>query len=195
MDQQLIETTIGAEAVVSIYADAVVKERVPKAYRVKALDEKLRKERTKLEARLQSDARRGGVSTPMIVDIADYTIVMERVTGELVHDVINERIAEQVGEMLSRLHAWGIAHGDPTTRNMIVSEGRVYLIDFGLAYYDGGVEARGVDVHVFFQTLGAMYEDAALLREAFLRGYGKHCSDAAQVVDRVEAIRLRGRYL
>ncbi|MGZ4904014.1 MAG: Kae1-associated kinase Bud32 [Halobacteriota archaeon] len=195
MDQRLVEVTVGAEAKVSIYADVVVKERVPKGYRIKALDDKLRKERTKLEARIQSDARQGGVSTPIIIDVNDYTIHMERVKGDLVHQVINESIAEQVGETLCRLHASGIAHGDPTTRNMIVAAGRVYLIDFGLAYYDSDVEARGVDVHVFFQTLEAMYDNAQLLKEAFLRGYAKHCSDAARVVDRVDAIRLRGRYL
>ncbi len=195
MDQRLVEATVGAEAKVSIYPDIVIKERVPKGYRVKALDEKLRKERTRLEARIQSDARQSGVSTPIILDINDYTIVMERIKGDLVHRVINKRIAEQVGETLCRLHGAGIAHGDPTTRNMIVSAGRVYLIDFGLAYYDGGVEARGVDVHVFFQTLEAMYDRAQQLKEAFLGGYARYCSDAARVIDRVEAIKLRGRYL
>ncbi len=195
MDQRLVDEVVGAEAKVSIYADVVIKERVPKGYRNMALDEKLRKERTKLEARIQSDARRGGVSTPIILDVDDYTICMERVKGDLVHLVINESIAEQVGETLCRLHASGIAHGDPTTRNMIHSAGRIYLIDFGLAYYDGGVEARGVDVHVFFQTLDATFDTAQRLKEAFLRGYARHCSDAMRVVDRVEEIKLRGRYL
>ncbi len=195
MDQRLVEATVGAEARVFIYADVVTKERVPKGYRIKALDEKLRKERTKLEARIQSDARQSGVATPIIVDINDYTIVMERVKGDLVHGVITERLAEQVGETLCRLHASGIAHGDPTTRNMIASAGRVYLIDFGLACYDNSVEARGVDVHVFFQTLEAMYDNAQLLKEAFLRGYARYCPDAARIVDRVEAIKRRGRYL
>ena len=195
MDQRLVEATVGAEAKVSIYPDRVTKERVPKGYRVQALDEKLRKERTRLEARIQSDARRSGVPTPIILDIDNYTILMERVSGDLVHNVMSEQIAENVGETLCRLHASGIAHGDPTTRNMIVASGRIYLIDFGLAYYDGGLEARGVDVHVFFQTLEAMYDDAPLLKEAFLAGYAKYCRDAALVVDRVEEIRLRGRYL
>ncbi len=195
MDQGLVEATVGAEAKVCIYPDRVTKERVPKGYRVKALDEKLRKERTRLEARIQSDARRSGVPTPIILDINNYTILMERVRGDLVHNVMSEQIAEHVGETLCRLHTSGIAHGDPTTRNMIVAAGRIYLIDFGLAYYDGGLEARGVDVHVFYQTLDAMYDNAPLLKEAFLTGYAKYCPDAARVVDRVAEIRLRGRYL
>ncbi len=195
MDQQLIETTVGAEARVSIYDDLVVKERVPKRYRITALDDKLRKERTRLEARIQSDARRNGVPTPIIIDVTNHTIVMERIRGNLVHEVINESIAEQVGEVLCRLHSSEIAHGDPTTRNMIVAAGRIYLIDFGLAYYDGGLEARGVDVHVFFQTLEAMYDNPQPLKDAFIRGYSKRCPDAARVTDRVEEIKLRGRYL
>ncbi len=195
MDQQLVDQTVGAEAQVSIYTDVVVKERVPKGYRVKALDVRLRKERTKLEARIQSDARRGGVPTPIIYDVSEYTIVMERVKGDLVHHVIDKTIAERIGETMCKLHASGIAHGDPTTRNMILSDGRLYLIDFGLAYYDTNREARGVDVHVFFQTLEAMYNDAQLFKEAFLKGYARHCSDATKVIDRVDEIALRGRYL
>ncbi len=195
MDTGLVETTIGAEARVFISANVVVKERVPKGYRIKALDDRLRRERTRLEARLQADARHGGVPTPIILDIGEYTICMERVPGDLVHEIINERIAEQIGEMAGRLHSSGIVHGDLTTRNMMLASGRVYLIDFGLACYDSGVEARGVDVHVFFQTLEAMYDHAQLFKDAFLRGYARRCSDAARVVDRVAAIKLRGRYL
>ncbi len=120
---------------------------------------------------------------------------MERINGGLVHYIIDETIAERVGETLCQLHESGIAHGDPTTRNMVLSDDRLYLIDFGLAYYDTSLEARGVDVHVFFQTLDAMYDDARLFKEAFLRGYARHCSDVAQVIERVDEIALRGRYL
>jgi len=44
---------------------AVVKERDAKGYRPKALDDRLRKERTRTEARLLGEARRLGVRTPI----------------------------------------------------------------------------------------------------------------------------------
>ena len=102
---------------------------------------------------------------------------------------------DQIGEVLSTLRSVGIAHGDPTTRNMIVSDKRIYLIDFGLASYDRSLEARGVDVHVFFQSLEASHEDYRALKKAFLAGYTKKCRDAEQVLSKVEEIKGRGRYL
>jgi len=195
VDRQLAETVVGAEATVHIYDDVVVKRRRPKSYRIKELDARLRKERTRVEAKIQSDARRAGVPTPVIRDVNGCSITMERIKGEPVRYVINELIAEQVGEVLGRLHSSGIAHGDPTTFNMIFSAGRVYLIDFGLAYYDGSLEARGVDLHVFFQTLEAMHKDAQSLKDAFVIGYAKYCPDAMRVIDKVNEIKQRGRYL
>src|SRR5271170_2031499 len=48
---------------------ALVKERDAKNYRPKALDERLRRERTRTEARLLVDARRLGIRTPLLYDI------------------------------------------------------------------------------------------------------------------------------
>jgi Kae1-associated kinase Bud32 len=196
MDQEIEEEVVtGAEAAVYIQTRSVIKKRIRKKYRAAVLDIKLRKERTKLEAKIQSDARKAGVPTPIIQEVNGFNITMERVEGQPVSLIINETIAEQIGEVLCTLHSAGIAHGDPTTRNMIVSGARIYLIDFGLASYDSSLEARGVDVHVFFQSLEAMHEDYRTLKKAFLAGYGKKCRDVEQVQSKVEEIERRGRYL
>ncbi|HDN68267.1 MAG TPA: Kae1-associated serine/threonine protein kinase, partial [Methanomicrobia archaeon] len=78
-----------AEAVVEleVNCDLVCKRRVAKRYRVKEIDERLRRERTKSEAKIISEARRRGVPTPIIFDISDYEIVMERVEGVLAREV------------------------------------------------------------------------------------------------------------
>src|SRR5512136_1273182 len=188
MDQGIAEVVTGAEAAVYIRAHSVVKKRVPKKYRATELDTKLRKERTRLEAKIQSEARRAGVPTPIIQAVDAFDITMERIEGPPVRFVINEAIAEQVGEVLCALHSAGIAHGDPTTRNMIVSSGRVYLIDFGLASYDRSLEARGVDVHVFFQTLEATDDRFPALKDAFIAGYARNCSDAGLILEKVNEI-------
>jgi N6-L-threonylcarbamoyladenine synthase/protein kinase Bud32 len=196
MDQGITEgVVIGAEAAVYIQTHSVIKKRVRKKYRAAELDIKLRKERTKLEAKIQSDARKSGVPTPIIQEVNGFDITMERVEGQPVSLIINETIAEQIGEVLCTLHSAGIAHGDPTTRNMIVSYTRIYLIDFGLASFDRSLEARGVDVHVFFQSLEALHENYRTLKKAFLAGYGKKCRDIEQVISKVEEIERRGRYL
>ena len=155
MDNRIVTKFKGAEAVVEIYDTVVIKYRRPKGYRVKELDLRLRKERTRSEAKLQSDARKAGVPTPIIFDVDAFSITMERIKGKALKFLLNERICEKAGETLCKLHLAGIAHGDPTTYNMISFEGKVYLIDFGLAYYDNSLEARGVDLHVFFQTLAS----------------------------------------
>jgi N6-L-threonylcarbamoyladenine synthase/protein kinase Bud32 len=195
MDQGIVEVVTGAEAAVYIQAHSVTKKRVPKKYRAAELDIKLRKERTKSETKIQSEARKAGVPTPIIQEIDGFDITMERIEGPSVRSVINETIAEQIGEILCTLHSAGIAHGDPTTRNMIVLNKRIYLIDFGLASYDKSLEARGVDVHVFFQSLEASHENFRALKKAFLAGYTKKCRDAEQVLSKVEEIKGRGRYL
>jgi Kae1-associated kinase Bud32 len=195
MDQRVIERIIGAEAVVDICDDFVLKRRVAKKYRTPEIDAKLRKERTRLEAKIQSEARRAGVPTPIIQAVEGFEITMERIKGSAVRFAISETIAEQVGEMLCALHQAGIVHGDPTTRNMIFSSGKVFLIDFGLACYDTSVEARGVDVHVFFQALEASHENFISIKSAFILGYAKKCPDAQQILDKVHQIKRRGRYL
>jgi Kae1-associated kinase Bud32 len=195
MDQRITEVIIGAEAVVDICPDSVVKRRVAKKYRTTELDTRLRKERTKLEAKIQSEARRAGVPTPIIKAIDGFEITMERIKGPAVRFAISETIVEQVGEMLCALHEAGIVHGDPTTRNMLFSSKKVFLIDFGLACYDKSIEARGVDVHVFFQALDASHENFNSLKNAFILGYAKRCPDVQQILDKVEEIKERGRYL
>jgi Kae1-associated kinase Bud32 len=195
MDQGIADVVTGAEAAVYVYEHFVIKKRVPKKYRAAKLDIKLRKERTKLEAKIQSEARKAGVPTPIIQSVDGFDITMERIEGPPVRFVINEAIAKQVGEVLCTLHSAGIIHGDPTTRNMILSARRVYLIDFGLASYDRSLEARGVDVHVFFQSLEASHENFSALKDAFLLGYAKKCRDAPLILGKVEEIKARGRYL
>lgn len=195
MDNRVVTEFKGAEAVVEIYDNIVIKHRRPKGYRVQELDLRLRKERTRSEAKIQSDARKAGVPTPIIFDIDAFSITMERITGRALKFILNEKICEKAGESLCKLHLAGIAHGDPTTYNMIYSEDKVYLIDFGLAYYANSLEARGVDLHVFFQTLASTHGRFEALKDAFILGYGKHCFDVNEVVDKVAEIKERGRYL
>jgi N6-L-threonylcarbamoyladenine synthase/protein kinase Bud32 len=185
----------GAEGVVEIGEDTVAKRRLSKRYRHPELDRRLISERTRAEARLISMARRAGVPTPVIRDITTDTIVMERIRGDLLKYVAAPETVRVAGETVGRLHAAGIVHGDLTTSNMIVRDGQCVLIDFGLASTSSEVESRGVDIHVFFQTLESTAQNFEDLIEAFIEGYSRVFPNADEVIEREHEIEMRGRYL
>jgi N6-L-threonylcarbamoyladenine synthase/protein kinase Bud32 len=185
----------GAEAVVTIDDDTVMKRRVSKSYRVAALDTRLITERTRAEARLIAAARKAGVPTPILYDVTGDTIMMETVEGTILRDAPTLENLERAGVAVGRLHAAGIVHGDLTTSNMIERDGRCVLIDFGLAHTSSEIEDRGVDLHVLFQTLESTTENPDELKAAFLRGYATALPDAGHIAEREEEIERRGRYL
>jgi N6-L-threonylcarbamoyladenine synthase/protein kinase Bud32 len=192
----------GAEAAVEIDGERVRKRRLPKSYRHPMLDDRLRRERVVLEARLTSDARRQGVPTPLVLDVdtreteltveyvgdADLSAVLDSEAGE-------NRVRAVAGH-LATLHGAGIAHGDPTTRNVRVSDSsgdrRTYLIDFGLGRYTDDVEDHAMDCHVFEQSLAGTATDVESLRESFEAAYVE--AGDADVRERLRVIEGRGRY-
>lgn len=193
----------GAEANIYLKEGAIVKKRVPKKYRVKELDELLRKLRTTREARLISLARRTGVATPLVLDVDNLNCAIEMsfVKGTQVKKLINRfpekrrKICAEIGRCAGRLHSSNIIHGDLTTSNFIFSNGRIYFIDFGLGEINDSVEAKGVDVLVFKRSLRSThyrYEKECF--ESFLNGYSKEYGECKAVVERVKGIEHRGRY-
>ncbi len=196
----------GAEALVEIEEDRVVKRRLPKSYRHPALDERLRRERTVQEARLTSEARRQGVPTPVIFDIdtQETQLIFEYVGDADLREVIgsdgecepSERWMRAVARHLATLHGAGIVHGDPTTRNVRVADSgaddRTYLIDFGLGYYTNAIEDSAMDLHVFEQSLSGTATDPEGLRESFEERYAE-VGDRT-VIERLREIEGRGRY-
>jgi N6-L-threonylcarbamoyladenine synthase/protein kinase Bud32 len=190
----------GAEATVTIEADRVVKRRLPRSYRHPRLDERLRRERTREEARLTSEARRAGVPTPVVfdVDVREATLVFERVGDDDLREGLTAERVRDVGRHLATCHEVGFVHGDPTTRNVRVTggegdeAGRTYLIDFGLGYYTDDVEDYAMDLHVFAQSLAGTADDPAPLLDAAEATY-RTVGDGA-VVDHLREIEGRGRY-
>jgi N6-L-threonylcarbamoyladenine synthase/protein kinase Bud32 len=188
----------GAEAVVTFHDGVSEKCRVPKRYRVSALDQHLIAERTRAEARLIHAARKGGAPTPVIRDITADTIVMDQIRGSLLTQAFTEKNVREAGRVIGRLHSAGIMHGDLTTSNLILreSDSRCVLIDFGLAQVTNEIEQRGVDIHVLFQTFESTAPDRAdMLKAVFTEGYAETFAGAGEVITREQQIGLRGRYL
>ncbi len=190
----VVKVYLGGEAEVRIYENIVVKKRKPKRYRIEELDRELRFRRTRSEARIMSQVRRVGVATPIVLDIGEDTIVMERIIGRTAKECMNEEVAEKIGAAVARMHSKDVVHGDVTPMNIILKDGVVYFVDFGLAFYDARVEAKGVDVHVFFESLKALYDDWEKYRDAFVRGY-IGAGGSEEVIERAKEIEIRGRYV
>jgi N6-L-threonylcarbamoyladenine synthase/protein kinase Bud32 len=198
-------TIRGAEATVTVEGDRVVKRRVPKAYRHPALDDRLRGERTRAEARLTSAARRIGVPTPVVhdVDPETGTLVVQRVGSDDLAAGLTPDRCRAVGRHLAALHDAGFVHGDLTTRNVRIRSGGadgsdvggtadVFLIDFGLGYHTRHVEDHAMDLHVFRGSVAGTTTDPGALLDAFEAGYAD-AGDGA-VLDRLREIEGRGRY-
>jgi N6-L-threonylcarbamoyladenine synthase/protein kinase Bud32 len=183
----------GAEAVIEFEGETVRKVRRPKTYRHPALDERLRRERTVQEARLTSEARRLGVPTPVIrdVDLANATIVFERVGDRDLRDALTEDRIAAVGRHLARIHGAGFVHGDPTVRNVRVGD-RTVLIDFGLGYSTDDVEDYAMDLHVLEQSLAGTADRPGAYVSAAEDAYAS-AGDSA-VLERLREIEGRGRY-
>jgi len=185
----------------------IVKHRISKRYRVPQLDLQLRESRTALEAKLFADAKVAGVPTPAVyeVDRVGMRIVMEFIEGKqvkLVLDRLNQaerrRLCQLIGRQIARLHRAGMVHGDLTTSNMILTrEGKVFFVDFGLGEYNPSLEARGVDLHLLKRALQSIHfriTDEAY--RAVLAGYRREFGKGAEeVIERVEEIERRGRYI
>jgi len=106
-------------------------------------------------------------------------------------DEITEERVRIVARRLAALHAEGIVHGDPTTRNVRVGD-RTFLIDFGLGYHTDDPEDHAMDLHVLGQSLAGTDDEADRLRAAAVEAYREVGS--AEVLDSLRAIEGRGRY-
>jgi Kae1-associated kinase Bud32 len=182
---------------------AVAKTRAPKSYRLPELDDGLRRSRIRTEARLMGEARAAGVAVPILydIDLHEATIVMEFVDGPTAKEVLDRggplagETAREIGRVVGRLHRAGIVHGDLTTSNMILRDGRIVMIDFSLGGKETGREARGVDLHLLREGLVSAHARATAHYREVLRGYREVLGpDADEVFATVKEIESRGRY-
>ncbi|MBQ7929352.1 MAG: bifunctional N(6)-L-threonylcarbamoyladenine synthase/serine/threonine protein kinase [Methanobrevibacter sp.] len=171
---------------------AVLKDRIAKGYRIPEIDNKIRRARCKLEARLLSDAKRVGVVTPVLydVDLENKSILMEEIDGVMVKDIIDENLAFRIGENISRLHSADIIHGDITTSNIMLRGDQLVFIDFGLGRHSSLDEDKAVDLLVLKKSLQSIdYNLAVKYFDCVLRGYGNE-----SIINTISDIESRGRY-
>jgi len=192
----------GAEAV--IYLEELMgrklirKVRPRKGYRIRELDEKLRINRTKKEAKLIHTARMGGVNAPAIIDVHEDQLIMEFIEGKRLDILLKEnegsegRVMRELGEQVAKMHNSGVVHNDLTVVNIIVGE-KVYIIDFGLGEFSRSLEDRAVDIFVLIKSLKASVPEKEEIIKDFFSGYSM-LSGYEDVLKRVREIEKRGRY-
>jgi len=198
----------GAEAEIRVTdymgKNAVVKQRIPKSYRISEIDSSLITSRTKEESKLIAEARSCGVSVPLLFDInvAQGRIIMQYLKGDRVKDILNtvseqqrKKICYMIGESVAKLHNNNLIHGDITTSNMILVDNRLHFIDFGLGSKNTELESKGVDLHVLMEALESTHSQHPRCFKYVLQGYTKAFEgNANAVLHKIEDIVRRGRY-
>ena len=186
----------------------IMKRRLSKPYRLSALDQAIRTQRTLREPQLIHKAKEAGVPTPTIflVDVADSNIIMEYVEGKTVKKTLDSMsqskrmgLCRHIGMLIGRLHNHGIIHGDLTTSNMILTpSGKVFFVDFGLGEQSDELEVKGVDLHLMKRALQSThYKYAKDCFDAVLKGYAETVGKdvAENVIEKIGEIEKRGRYI
>ncbi|MCL4379346.1 MAG: Kae1-associated serine/threonine protein kinase [Candidatus Marsarchaeota archaeon] len=179
--------------------DTIVKERAAKRYRIKQLDDKLRRQRTKSEARLLYAASSHGMNVPNPLLVGLTSICMRRIRGRSLHEFTTgfARIGRarlsgalhDAGVYCGLLHNLDIAHGDYTPANLMLDNaGELWIIDFGLAKSTKSPEEKALDLLLMKRSVS---QD---LFQRFLAGYRKSCAYSGEMIKRLAEIERRGRY-
>jgi Kae1-associated kinase Bud32 len=172
---------------------AISKKRIPKGYRNSELDFKIRKKRTKSEAKILRELFPIiNVPSVLSVDEKDCEIIMDFVEGKQLKEVIEKKknLCVLAGKEIKKIHAHGIIHGDLTTSNIIFDKKDLVFIDFGLGYYSKKVEDRATDLVVFKKTFNATHSSLKNGWEMVMQGYNPN----QEMISRMTAIEKRARY-
>lgn len=197
----------GAEAKIHLLDNKILKERIVKSYRHPVLDEQIRKSRTKRESKILIKAKEAGVNVPKVLN-ADkkgipkdkYNLEIEFIEGDKLSETLNSykkekqfEVMEKLGKQVSILHEKDIIHGDLTTSNVIFSEDKIFIIDFGLGFISLRLEDKAVDLHLIKQALEAKHwQNWERLFKQFLEGYVWEKSE--EVLEQLKKVEARGRY-
>ncbi len=185
----------GAEAVIArcevLGIPSVEKFRVEKEYRAPELDSKIRKERTRREARLLHKAKEAGVLCPVVFEVGEFSIRMKYLEGKMLHHELAGRkiSADEIASLariLAALHKADVIHGDYTPANLMSTEKGMAVIDFGLGSISHDCEDKATDVLMMKKALGA---DG----KAFVSAYAKKGN--GKVARMVSEIEKRARYM
>ena len=215
----------------------LVKERFKKKYRVEELDKKLTKERMLSESRNILRASKKGIKVPTIyfVDLTERKIYMEYLENSCQlkiilqsiyslpdispYESLLEKISQDLGDMLSKLHSENLIHGDLTPSNILLKikddtgsdllnnaeklildnkdYDDMYLIDFGLSSValstSSSMEDKAVDLYVLKRAIISSNPKSEELFEKAMNIYQNNCTNGEEIINRYKKVEMRGR--
>lgn len=202
----------GAEAKIFLNKNEITKQRISKSYRIPKLDNSIRKQRTKAEAKILEKASKI-IDVPKVLGVGgrgkeggidnSFNINMEFIDGKRLSEKLDsfplkeqKKIMNIIGNSVAKIHNQGIIHNDLTTSNMIYKNNKVYFIDFGLGFQNGKIEDKGVDIHLLKQALEAKhFKNWKILFNEFEKSYKKtNKKEFKKIFERLDSIEKRGRY-
>ncbi len=188
----------GAEAIIERDGSVVHKRRPAKAYRLALIDSQLRSQRTKREAKVLQKLSAASFPAPKLVSSDDKELIaMSFLKGSKLRDIFAQKPVEhskEIGKLIAELHTAGIVHSDLTTSNMIFSDDKIHLIDFGLSFFSVKPEDRACDLHLLARALESKHnEQFAVAWKHVVEAYKQHCAEHGLVLARLEKVEKRGR--
>ena len=215
----------------------LVKERFIKKYRVEELDKKLTKERMLSESRNILRASKKGIKVPTIyfVDLTERKIYMEYLENSCQlkiilqsiyslpdispYESLLEKISQDLGDMLSKLHSENLIHGDLTPSNILLkikddtgsdllnnaeklilekkNYDDMYLIDFGLSSVSlstsSALEDKAVDLYVLKRAMISSNPKSEELFDKAMNIYKNKCQNGEEIINKYKNVEMRGR--
>ena len=175
--------------------DAILKDRKPKAYRIRELDENIRAARTKSEAKTTYIADSIGVRVPNVLLVKRYQLYTTYIEGTRMSSLmqqgksIGNGLMSKVGKYLGMLHNAGIAHGDFTPANILIdAKGEPWVIDFGLSSISDSIEEKALDLLLMKRSIDCKSY------AYFVESYSSKASASKAILARLSEIEKRGRY-
>ncbi|MEK6973581.1 MAG: KEOPS complex kinase/ATPase Bud32 [archaeon] len=196
---------------------AVLKKRINKTYRNKALNDSLIKKRTKQEYNLLNQANLFCVKVPNTysLDSENGSFNMEYVEGVRLKDYLNNKnkvslnnkktdglksknkdnlkTCSKAGKSIAVLHKNNIIHGDLTTSNFIVNK-ELILLDFGLGFRSHKIEDKATDLLNLKKTFLATHSGIKNGWPGITKAYCKNYESGKEVLEKLEEIEKRARY-
>jgi len=192
----------GAEAIILLDKDKIIKRRIKKSYRLPEVDDKIRKSRTRKEAKLL-DKSSQFINIPNIIQVNENNqeIIMQYLNGKKLSEHLDkfgkdkaQKICKQIGKQIAKLHDNNIIHGDLTTSNMILLDNKLFFIDFGLGFTSARIEDKAVDLHLIRQALEAKhFKNWQDFFKSVIKGYSSS-KDSNKVLEQLKKVESRGRY-
>lgn len=189
----------GAEAKLFLEDGRILKNRFPKSYRIREIDDKLRGFRTRREAKILQKLEAINFPAPKVIkNDGKENLIIGNIGGKLIKDVLEKsdykKLCSEIGKKVAVLHNNLIIHGDLTTSNMILNK-EIYFIDFGLSFFSEKPEDKAVDLHLLKEGLESkhyrIWEDCF---KSALEAYKKEAKRGKDILKRLEVVEKRGRY-